>query len=934
MNNHDVRQECCSIIRPTTNTMTTAPSSSIAPSSDDDIGHWNFEFHPLPRHNNYDITATSSSHHYHHHVHQQTNTVEMIVCISIPLHQLFAHDLDAYRAFIPHSQSLHDDDNDEIMTRQASAAKVALADYTARCIADLLPIHSSTTNNNSDRNITMNDDSDGNSSIIIQTMGQQSRKHQHHRHHNSNTIGRRSGSQNCHAGLKNMKKKRVAKKELLIPFVLERTDCMIVQMPQSHLQPHHTTAASENSSSTTTPTLQFYLHASIIKSSSASSRDDKKIRMLLLPTLHQLHSRLISCNCYQHVACVVLQRMLRSMLLPPRWQSRQEQKLSTTSKQKQQQPYYLNAIAFIADGSLLPRKSGRSLLPMPSPPSLPFVSPHQQGENDSISTDSSQLTRIVTVNVGQFWRRYLNDDGSTDSKNLGLIPTTNTEILTTSSTTTIGSQTVTMRGMIVPRGVTLIVGGGYHGKSTLLHQALVMGVYDTIPGDGRERCVSHADAVSIRAEDGRYVNNVNISAFISELPKIKSWGRSSASATTEAVTSTSSVSTTSSLSDTGHDRRRNNVTRFGSKDASGSTSQAANVIEAIECGASALLVDEDVSAANFMARDGRMRAMIMNEPITPLLYRVNGLFLSKGISTVVVVGGVGDWLDVADAVVLMQDYVAFDGLKKARSVSYQFSYGHVQYAGRGVVHRLPWEISAKKEKNAMEEEPTSAVSTLSPLRRRPESFTNKFNDVAMLDSSSSRLWFYEAGDGEGNGQDDSSDTNQESSAGDDDNDDDDEDEGIVDMSKCSQLIDNVSEQLYGCGICVLWLIQESRRHPGDDLLDLLIRMDRELDCGGMNKLLSSLEESQTFVNNNAGAGTTTSPSSFALDLWETIGCAYRPRRHEVAMALTRMRGMKFEILPKKQNESESMSPEEEAKLLEEESKKRTLAELWENRRRK
>ncbi|KAL3771862.1 hypothetical protein ACHAWU_004421 [Discostella pseudostelligera] len=922
--------------------MTTAPSSSIAPSSDDDIGHWNFEFHPLPRHNNNDITATSSSH--HHHVHQHANTVEMIVCISIPLHQLFAHDEDAYRAFVPHSsdsQSLYDDDNNdgEIIMRQASAAKVALADYTARCIADLLPIHS-TTNNTSDSNM-MNDDSDANSSIIIQTMGQQSRKHQHHRHHNTNTIGRRAGRQNCHAGSKNLKKKRVAKRELPIPFVLERTDCMIVQMPQSHLQPQHTTSAAENSSSTTTPTLQFYLHASIIKSSSASSWDDRKIRMLLLPELHPLYSRLTSYNCYQHVACVVLQRMLRSMLLPPRWQSRQEQNLSTTSKQKQQEkPYYLNAIAFIADGSLLPRKSGRSLLPMPSPPSLPFVSPHQQGENDSISTDSSQLTRIVTVNVGKFWRRYLNDDGSTDSRNLDQHSKANTELPTTSSTTTIGSKTVTMRGMIIPRGVTLIVGGGYHGKSTLLHQALVMGVYDTVPGDGRERCVSHADAVSIRAEDGRYVNNVNISAFISELPKIKSWGRSSTSATTEAATSTSSISTSSSLSDTGNYSRRGDVTCFGTKDASGSTSQAANVIEAIECGASALLVDEDVSAANFMARDGRMRAMIMNEPITPLLYRVNGLFLTKGISTVVVVGGVGDWLDVADAVVLMQDYVAYDGLKKARSVSYQFSYGHVQYAGRGVVHRLPWEVkeSGQKEKSTMEEEPTSAVSTLSPLRRRPEPLTNKFNDVAMLDSSSSRLWFYEASDGK-SGHDDNSDTNQESSAGDDDNNDDDEDEGIVDMSKCSQLIENASEQLYGCGICVLWLIQEAQRHPGDDLLDLLIRMDRELDFGGMNKLLLSLEESRTFVNDDAVASaTTTIPnllrSSFALDLWETVGCAYRPRRHEVAMALTRLRGIKFEILPEKQNESESMSSEEKAKLLEEESKKRTLAELWENRRRK
>ena len=235
------------------------------------------------------------------------------------------------------------------------------------------------------------------------------------------------------------------------------------------------------------------------------------------------------------------------------------------------------------------------------------------------------------------------------------------------------------------------------------------------------------------------------------------------------------------------------------------------------------------------------------------------------------------------------------------------------------------------------------VSTLSPLRRRPESHcvTNKFNNVAMLDSSSSRLLFDQAGVGECNGEDDNSDTNMES-FGDDNNDCDDEDEGIVDMSKCSQLIDNSSEQLYGCGICVLWLMQESRRHPREDLLDLLIRMEHELDCGGceggMNKLMSSLENFRAFVNNEAVTATSTTNllrSNSVLELWETVGFAYRPRRHEVAMALTRIRGMKFEILPAKPIEvAESMSPEDEAKLLEEESKKRTLAELWENRRRK
>ncbi|KAL7471599.1 hypothetical protein ACHAXS_011906 [Conticribra weissflogii] len=478
--------------------------------------------------------------------------------------------------------------------------------------------------------------------------------------------------------------------------------------------------------------------------------------------------------------------------------------------------------------------------------------------------------------------------------------------------------TVTMRGMIIPKGVTLIVGGGYHGKSTML-QALSYGVYDKLPGDGRERCVTHADAVSIRAEDGRYVNRCNVSAFISNLPGMRKKNK--------------------------HDTQRNeneggppDTTRFSTKDASGSTSQAANVIEALESKASALLVDEDVSAANFMARDGRMRAMIMDEPITPLLYRVNGLYLAKehGVSTVIVVGGVGEWLDVADSVVLMKEYVAYDGLEKARSVSYQFSYGHVQYAGKGVVHRLPWGVMEDKSggMNAEEvrEEKERGPVTLSPLRRRPEEICvlEKFRDAAihLMESGSSRLWLYRDDHGRDvleNGENGSGIVDQ------------DDDDGIVDMSKCSQLVGNASEQLYGCGICILWLLHQSRLHPEEDLMELLQRMEIALDKGGMNELIAStaMEQSSDHENNemkkkNSSALLT---SHTALDLWETVGYAYRPRRHEVAMALTRMRGMTFEILPDKPREDGKLSKEEEERL-EAERRKKALAELWNNRRKK
>jgi len=433
---------------------------------------------------------------------------------------------------------------------------------------------------------------------------------------------------------------------------------------------------------------------------------------MLPDVLDGLRCASTSRGCMTHAACVVLQRAIRSMLspsssFPPRGRAppslpdgggggggggnRGGGDDDVAGPPAEDHPLG-DAVAFVADGSLLPRRSGRSDAPMKSPPSVPFRSPE----------GSDALTRVVTVDVGGFWRRYLNDDGTCrpidgdgdgDARAASTTAGGGDDPPMTASPAS--AATVTMRGMIIPRGVTLIVGGGYHGKSTLL-QALSTGVYDKIPNDGRERCVSHRDAVSVRAEDGRYVNNVNVSAFISNLP-----GAAKTATATDDATADRAGGGGGAAGDAAPDSLDARTRSFGTKDASGSTSQAANVIEALESGASALLVDEDVSAANFMARDGRMRAMIMDEPITPLLYRVNGLFLSRehGTSTVVVVGGVGEWLDVADAVILMRDYEAHDGLAKARSVSYQFSYGHVQYAGRGVVHRLPWKFEEGGGKN-------------------------------------------------------------------------------------------------------------------------------------------------------------------------------------------------------------------------------------------
>ena len=161
----------------------------------------------------------------------------------------------------------------------------------------------------------------------------------------------------------------------------------------------------------------------------------------------------------------------------------------------------------------------------------------------------------------------------------------------------------------------MLVGGGFHGKSTVL-QAIQRGHLDHVPGDGRERVVTVPDAVKIRAEDGRSVTGVDISAFLADLP---------------GGTSTSPFSTA---------------------DASGSTSQAAAIVEALEAGARVLLLDEDTSATNLLVRDARMRALIPadREPITPLVERVGQLHEARGVSTLLVVGGVGDYLAAADTV--------------------------------------------------------------------------------------------------------------------------------------------------------------------------------------------------------------------------------------------------------------------------------------------
>ncbi|QSB04759.1 ABC-ATPase domain-containing protein [Natronoglycomyces albus] len=191
-----------------------------------------------------------------------------------------------------------------------------------------------------------------------------------------------------------------------------------------------------------------------------------------------------------------------------------------------------------------------------------------------------------------------------------------------------------VRGMGIKPGVTLIVGGGFHGKSTLL-RALERGVYDHVPGDGRELVVANLDAVKIRAEDGRSVSSVDVHAFVDHLPS----GADTATFTTE--------------------------------NASGSTSQAAAIVEALEAGSRLLLIDEDTAATNLMIRDARMQALVAKdrEPLTPLVDRIRSLYTDHGVSTVLVMGGSGDYMDVADRVIMMDSYVPLDVTAKAKELA-------------------------------------------------------------------------------------------------------------------------------------------------------------------------------------------------------------------------------------------------------------------------
>lgn len=235
----------------------------------------------------------------------------------------------------------------------------------------------------------------------------------------------------------------------------------------------------------------------------------------------------------------------------------------------------LELVGFVADGAILPRASGASDHPLKGASARAFQSPESLRVRISIPHETDQH----------------------------------------------GQPTKELTGLGIPKGVTLIVGGGYHGKSTLL-RAIERGVYPHIPGDGREYVVTLNTAVKVRAEDGRRIEQLDMSGFINNLP----FGK--------------------------------DTTDFSTNNASGSTSQAATILEAMEVGVEGLLLDEDTSATNFLVRDARMQALVhkAHEPITPLIDRIHELSDEHAVSTVLVMGGCGDYFDVADTVIMMREF--------------------------------------------------------------------------------------------------------------------------------------------------------------------------------------------------------------------------------------------------------------------------------------
>jgi predicted ABC-class ATPase len=386
-------------------------------------------------------------------------------------------------------------------------------------------------------------------------------------------------------------------------------------------------------------------------------------------------------------------------------------------------------IAFVAQGAILPRESGNSQKPLAHKEATAFESP--------------ETLRVAFDLPNPIPGRSFPDHR--------------------------------IRGMGIPRGVTLIVGGGYHGKSTLL-QALERGVYPHIPGDGREYVVTCRDAVKIRAEDGRRIEQVDISPFISNLPR-------------------------------GLDTRG-----FCTDNASGSTSQAANIVEALEMGTQALLLDEDTSATNFMVRDVRMQELVHKEfePITPFIERVHEIHERFGISTVLVMGGCGDYFEVADTVIMMREYLPQEVTSEARRVADEHATGRRMESSPS----LTWQLSR-----------IPVPDSFDPSRgKRRVKVDAKALDQILFGTH------------------------------------------MIDLRGVEQLVDFSQTRAVGLAIHLAARHFMDGKQPLKEILD---QLDAYLDANGLD-LLDPFHRSERH------------PGSFA-----------RPRKHEIAAAINRLRAVRF-----------------------------------------
>eukprot|EP01054_Gregarina_sp_Poly1_P003692 Gregarina_sp_Poly_1__3691@NODE_208_length_11377_cov_32_000884_g185_i0_p3_GENE_NODE_208_length_11377_cov_32_000884_g185_i0NODE_208_length_11377_cov_32_000884_g185_i0_p3_ORF_typecomplete_len639_score73_54ABC_ATPase/PF09818_9/1e153AAA_23/PF13476_6/1_1e04AAA_23/PF13476_6/0_00012AAA_29/PF13555_6/0_0068AAA_27/PF13514_6/0_45_NODE_208_length_11377_cov_32_000884_g185_i044196335 len=262
-----------------------------------------------------------------------------------------------------------------------------------------------------------------------------------------------------------------------------------------------------------------------------------------------------------------------------------------------------NLVAFVPNGASLPRRSGFEDTPL------------RLANNQSEEYDSSS------------------EFGTTDD-----LPASHSRLVLFESPPSLRvtlplADGSTISGMGIPPGVTILTGGGFNGKTTLL-EALQFGIYNKVPKDGREFVSTVPNTAKIQAEGGRRVSRLDISAFIRELPL-------------------------------GID-----VRHFSTENASGSTSQAANIVEAVEAGAELLLIDEDTSATNLLQRDEVMNLVVSREmePICSFLSLVRSLYEDRGVSTIIVVGSCGAFFHVADRVIQMHSYRPYDITAKAKAI--------------------------------------------------------------------------------------------------------------------------------------------------------------------------------------------------------------------------------------------------------------------------